>query len=268
MRVVFLIYLFIASSLTFSLTTQGKVVSTTVQPSAIPSYSYEVINTYPHDNQAFTQGLFFFRNKMYESTGLNGRSSLRFVELKTGNVRKKIDVEAQYFAEGMTVIGDQIYQLTWLSQKGFVYDRKTMKLVKEFAYTGEGWGLTFDGTNLILSDGTNDIRFLDPETFEVKRTIHVFANNDSVTPLRNLNELEYIEGEIFANIWLTDQIVRIDPATGNILGMIDLKNLLTPQERASSDVLNGIAYDAKKKRLFVTGKFWPKLFEIRLVRKD
>ena len=266
MRVVFLIYLFIASSLTFSLTTQGKVVSTTVQPSAIPTYSYEVINTYPHDNQAFTQGLFFFRNKMYESTGLNGRSSLRFVELKTGNVRKKIDVEAQYFAEGMTVIGDQIYQLTWLSQKGFVYDRKTMKLVKEFAYTGEGWGLTFDGTNLILSDGTNDIRFLDPETFEVKRTIHVFANNDSVTPLRNLNELEYIDGFIYANQYQTPYILKISPTSGEVVAKTDITDLYTRSKAkySETEVPNGIAYDADTRKIYITGKWWPELYELQL----
>ncbi|MBI4748076.1 MAG: glutaminyl-peptide cyclotransferase [Acidobacteria bacterium] len=268
MRTAVFVCCLMLSVLALPVSTQRTVVAKAIQSSTIPTYGYEVVNTYPHDTQAFTQGLFFFRNKMYESTGLNGRSSLRFVELKTGTIRKKIDVEPQYFAEGMTVIGNQIFQLTWLSEKGFVYERKTMKLIKEFSYTGEGWGLTFDGTSLILSDGTNAIRFLDPETFEVKRTIHVFANNTPGAPLRNLNELEYIEGEIFANIWLTDQIVRIDPETGKILGMIDLKNLLTPQERASSDVLNGIAYDTRKKRLFVTGKFWPKLFEIKLIPKE
>lgn len=231
----------------------------------VPFYTYEVVNTYPHDPGAFTQGLVFLDGVLFESTGLNGQSSLRKVDLKTGGVLKKIDVPAEYFAEGLAVLGDKAYQLTWQSHKGFVYDRDSFQLEKEFSYDGEGWGLATDGQWLILSDGTDQIRFLDPATFAVKRTIAVrFQGN----PVNQLNELEYVKGEIFANVWQSDFVVRIDPASGRVTGVIDFTSLLAPQDRTpQTDVLNGIAYDPATDRLFVTGKRWPKLFEVRLKPK-
>ena len=232
---------------------------------SVPVYSYEVINTWPHDPAAYTQGLVFYDGTLFESTGLRGASSLRRVELKTGKVKKKVDVDRQYFAEGMTIFQDKIFQLTWQSQKGFVYDLKKFRQEGEFAYEGQGWGLTHDEHSLILSDGTNRIRFLDPTSFQVQRTISVYDNGQ---PLTDLNELEYIKGEIYANIWKTNRIVRLDPATGKINAWIDMSGLHHEGDDPNSEnCLNGIAYDAENDRLFVTGKRWPKLFEIRLVRK-
>ena len=228
----------------------------------VPNYTYQVVGVWPHDPNAFTQGLVYVKGILLESTGLNGRSSLRKVELQTGRVLQQIRVPSQYFAEGMTVIGDRVFQLTWQSQKGFVYNLSTLELEKEFAYTGEGWGLTTDGRQLILSDGTNRIRFLDPVTFKVVRSISVFHRGE---PLPQLNELEWVKDEIYANIWQTHSVARIDPANGNLLGLIDFSGLLAPGDRrANTDVLNGIAYDATGDRLFITGKNWPKLFEVRL----
>ena len=231
----------------------------------VQTYGYEVKHVYPHDPAAFTQGLIYRDRLLWESTGLNGESSLRKVELETGRVIKKVDVAAQFFAEGMTVFRGRVYQLTWQAQKGFIYDPETFQQLGEFAYTGEGWGLTHDNNYLIMSDGTNRIRFLDPATFETKRTINVSLDG---RPVNELNELEYVKGEIYANVWQTDRVVRIEPQTGRVVGVIDLTGLLPPAERtASTDVLNGIAYDEATDRLFVTGKLWPKLFEIRLVKK-
>jgi glutaminyl-peptide cyclotransferase len=231
----------------------------------VPVYTYKVTHVYPHDPTAFTQGLIFKDGLLWESTGLNGRSTLRKVELESGRVLKKLDVPQQYFAEGLTVFRGRVYQLTWQAQKGFIYDPETFRRLGEFAYTGEGWGLTHDDQSLIMSDGTNRIRFLDPVTFAVKRTISVV---DEGQPLDELNELEYVKGEIYANIWQTDRLVRIDPQTGKILGWIDLTGLLPAGDRAATtDVLNGIAYDEAGGRLFVTGKLWPRLFEIKLVKR-
>jgi glutamine cyclotransferase len=232
---------------------------------SIPVYSYQIINTWPHDAEAYTQGLVFHDGALFESTGLRGASSLRRVELKTGKVKKKVEVARPFFAEGMTIFHDKIFQLTWQEQKGFVYDLKKFRQEGEFAYEGEGWGLTHDNQSLILSDGTNRIRFLDPATFQVQRTISVYDNGQ---PLTELNELEYIKGEIYANIWKTDRIVRIDPTTGKINAWIDMTGLHHWGDANSTEnCLNGIAYDAENDRLFVTGKRWPELFEIRLVRK-
>lgn len=228
----------------------------------VPRYTYEVVGVWPHDPEAFTQGLVYLKGILLESTGLNGRSTLRKVELQTGRVMQQIRVPSQYFAEGMTVIGDRVFQLTWQNQKGFVYNLSTFELEKEFAYAGEGWGLTTDGQQLILSDGTNQIRFLDPVTFKVTRTIRVFHRGE---PLALLNELEWVRGEIYANLWQTHSVARIDPATGALLGLVDFSGLLpSADRRANTDVLNGLAYDATGDRLFVTGKNWPKLFEVRL----
>jgi glutamine cyclotransferase len=230
-----------------------------------PTYTYEVVNTYPHDPAAFTQGIIFQDGALIESTGLEGHSTLRRVELQTGRVLQKTDVPRFYFAEGMTLFGGKIYQLTWKGEKGFIYDPQTFQKAGEFTYTGEGWGLTHDADSLILSDGTNQIRFLDPNTYKVKRTISVL---DGGKPLEEINELEYVKGEIFANVWHDDRIVRIDPQTGRINGWIDVSGLLRPGEATDEEaVLNGIAYDEQGDRLFVTGKLWPKIFEIKLRQK-
>jgi len=228
-----------------------------------PVYSYNVVNTYPHDRSAFTQGLVFEDGVLYEGTGLNGRSTLRRVELETGEVLQIHELPAQFFGEGVTVYGNDIIQLTWQSHVGFVYDRDSFELLQEFNYSTQGWGITHDGERLIMSDGTATLYFLDPETFEEIGRVGVYDNDGSVN---RLNELEYVQGEIYANVWQTNYIARIDPQTGQVVGWIELKGLLTPEDSDEPvDVLNGIAYDAENARLFVTGKLWPKLFEIELV---
>lgn len=250
---------------TDSQTNNNNSASTPIPMSSATNYTYEVVHSYPHDHNAFTQGLIFYQNQLIESTGLNGKSSLRRVDLQTGNVLKQIDVPKEFFAEGMTILQDKVYQLTWQSHKGFIYDPSSFDKIGEFTYYGEGWGLTHNGQSLIMSDGTNVIRFIDPANFDVQRTIEVTENGQ---PVRNLNELEYIKGEIFANIWQTQRIVRIDPQTGKVNSSIDLTGLLPVEDQTGNvDVLNGIAYDAAGDRLFLTGKWWPKLFEIRLKPK-
>ena len=237
----------------------------TAQADKVPLYTYEVVNSWPHLRTHFTQGLVYYDGKLYESTGQYGSSLLCRLDLKSGEVKKKVDVDRQYFAEGMTILGDRIFQLTWQAHKGFIYDLKDFKRLGEFVYEGEGWGLTTDGQSLIMSDGSNKLRFLDPQNFSVLRTIEV---KDHGQPLLDLNELEYIKGEIYANIWHSDKIVRIDPNSGKITAWIDLAGLRQPEDADDSDnVLNGIAYDSKNDRLFVTGKRWSKLYEIRLVKK-
>jgi glutamine cyclotransferase len=232
----------------------------------IPVFAYEVVNVWPHQPDAFTQGLVFLDGALLESTGLNGQSSLRRVDLKTGNVVQRAEVPMEYFAEGLATLDGKLFQLTWQNHKAFVYDLHSFRLENEFAYEGEGWGLTTDGHWLIMSDGTDQIRFLDPRTFKENRRIAVKALG---RPVYALNELEYVKGEIFANVWGTDQVVRIDPATGEVVGVIDFTRLLPQQDRnENTDVLNGIAYDAGGDRLFVTGKRWPKLFEVRLKLKQ
>jgi len=229
--------------------------------------TFKVIHTYPHDADAFTQGLIYQDGHLYESTGLNGKSSVRIVDLSSGRVLKQYDLAEKYFGEGLTSWGNDLIQLTWRAELGFVYDRATLAWKKSFAYKGEGWGLTHDDQQLILSDGTPMLRFLDPKSFAEKKKITV--TDEKGQPVANLNELEYIRGEVYANIWQTDEIIRISPQTGKVLGRIDLTGLLDKSQLASSDaVLNGIAYDAKTDRLFVTGKLWPKLFEIKVVRKS
>lgn len=224
--------------------------------------AYTVVNTYPHDRGAFTQGLLYRDGHLYESTGLNGRSSLREVDLATGKVLRRHDIEAKYFAEGLAEVGDRLVQLTWQSQIGFVYDRKTFKLERTFDYIGEGWGLVHDGKRLILSDGSATLRFLDDKTFTETGHLDVTYQGQ---PMRQLNELEMVKGALFANVWGTPFIVVIDLASGRVTGQIDCTTLLAPEDRTPPvDVLNGIAWDAKKERLFVTGKLWPKVFELRL----
>jgi len=228
-------------------------------------YGYRVVNTYPHDSRAFTQGLIYRDGFLYESTGLTGQSSLRKVKLETGEVVQKKDVESKYFAEGLTDWKDALVQLTWQTEVGFVYDLGTFALRKSFTYTGQGWGLTHDATRLILSDGSPNLRFFDPATLKETKRITV---KDGSTPIEQLNELEVVKGEVFANVWQTDRIARIDPATGRVTGWIDLTNINGPRDLTGSAVLNGIAYDAATDRLFVTGKLWPKLFEIKLERRQ
>jgi len=244
---------------------QSPVVDDSSSSGGVPTYTYDVVNRWPHDPTAFTQGLVFNDGALIESAGLYDHSSLRKVDLQTGKVLKKVDVPNKYFAEGLTVFQGKIFQLTWREDVCFVYDPHTFTLTSLLAYTGEGWGLTHDDQYLILSDGTNRLKFLDPVKLRVMRTISVY---DGDRPLTDLNELEFIKGEIYANIWHTDRIVRIDPNSGRILGWIDLAGLLPASERSNEEaVLNGIAYDEVHDRLFVTGKLWPAIFEIRLKRK-
>lgn len=228
----------------------------------VPLYGYEVVNTFPHDPDAYTQGLVFHEGKFLESTGRTGRSSLRNVEVETGKVLKQVNVPNPYFAEGITLLKGKIYQLTWQHRTGFIYDAATLKKLGEFTYEGEGWGLTSDGDSLIMSDGTDQLRFLDPATFKVLKTVAVV---DKRVPVARLNELEFVRGEIYANVWTEDRIARIDAKTGRVLGWIQLAGLIPRTELLDEEaVLNGIAYDEAHDRLFVTGKLWPKLFEIRI----
>ena len=228
--------------------------------------SYQLVHAYPHDPQAFTQGLIFVDGHLYESTGLEGRSSLRLVDLTSGQVLQKHDLEHEYFGEGLTNWGSNLIQLTWTSHKAFVFDSFSFRLLQTLSYDGEGWGLTHDATYLILSDGTSYLRFLDPKTFRVVRRVQVL--DEGGRPLEKLNELEYVKGEIYANVWETDEIVRISPRTGKVLGHLDLSGIIDKRElRGNGAVLNGIAYDAAGDRLFVTGKLWPKLFEIKVTKK-
>ena len=226
---------------------------------ALPVHDYTVVRTYPHDPAAFTQGLQYVDGVLYEGTGLNGRSSIREVRLETGEVLRARDLAPEHFGEGIVVWQSSLIELTWQSHLAFVYDRATFALKRTVPYAGEGWGITQDGTNLIASSGSAELRVLDPETLAERRRITVRANG---VPVARLNELEFVKGEIFANIWQTDRIARIAPATGEVTGWIDLSGLLTPAEGRRTDVLNGIAYDAEQDRLFVTGKLWPKVFEI------
>ena len=232
---------------------------------AAPEYGYSIVRSYPHDPNAFTEGLFYLNGLLYESTGLEGRSSIRKVRLETGQVLQERDIAPQYFGEGIVSWRDRLIELTWRSQVGFVYDLASFRPERQFSYAGEGWALTSDGRRLIMSDGTPELRFLDPET--LRETGRLLVTDDG-RPVENLNELEWVKGEIFANIWQTDRIARIDPRSGRVVGWIDLRGLLPDADRTGrTDVLNGVAYDRTHDRLFVTGKLWPKLYQIRLVRK-
>ena len=231
------------------------------QPASAPVTGYQIVRIYPHDPGAFTQGLVFQDGILYEGTGLNGKSTIRKVRLETGEVLQLQKNEDRHFGEGIAVVGDSLVQLTWQSGVGFVYDKKTLQRTRTFTYPGEGWGLTYDGTRLIMSDGTPTVRFLDPKTLKETGRLEV---RDGRVPLDEINELEMVKGELFANVWPSDRIARINPKTGQVTGWIDLTGLLDPRDRAGVDVLNGIAYDAAGDRLFVTGKQWPKLFEIKI----
>jgi glutamine cyclotransferase len=225
----------------------------------VPVLPVDVVAEYPHDSNAFTQGLVIDKGQLFEGTGLNGQSTLRRVDLVTGEVLQQQKLGERYFGEGITILGDKIYQLTWQTHVGFVYSRDDFKQLSSFFLPGEGWGITHDGKELIVSDGTAMLRFLDPATLE--ETHRVAVTEDGV-PVTKLNELEYIDGEVWANVWYTNYIVRIDPATGKVLSKLDLA-MLHPQN-SDDDVLNGIAWDSEAKRLFVTGKLWPRLYEIHV----
>ena len=238
----------------------------TKSPQPVPIYTYMILNTYTHDRDALTQGLVLENGVLYEGTGLYGKSSLRKVDLETGKVLQVRRLPSAYFGEGITIFGDTIIQLTWQSKRGFVYDKNSFEVLREFTYKTEGWGITNDGKRLIMSDGTSTLYFLDANTFIVTGHVQVYDSNVTVA---NLNELEYIRGQVYANVWHTDSIAIIDPNSGRVTGWIDLSGLLPPQtDGMLVDVLNGIAYDTEAGRLFVTGKLWPSLFEIELVTKQ
>jgi len=227
----------------------------------IPVLAVKLVRAYPHDPHAFTQGLEYYGGYLYESTGIAGQSTLRKVALETGKVIQQVSLPPQYFGEGLTIFHGKIYQLTWLSKKGFVYDLRTFRQVGEFPYDTEGWGLTHDDRSLIMSDGTNKIRYIDPVSFGVTSTIELYAGGEGVV---NLNELEYVKGEIFANIWHSLRIARVDARSGQLLAWIDLTSIVSKEQHGDEAVLNGIAYDRAGDRLFVTGKKWSKLFEIKV----
>jgi len=231
-----------------------------------PLAHYRVVHVFPHDPDAFTQGLVYLDGFLYEGTGLNGRSSIRKVRLENGEVLQIQRLDPQYFGEGIAIFDNSLFELTWQAEIGFVYDRNSFERTGTFSYKGEGWGLTQDGRRLIMSDGTSYLRFIDPATRKELSRVQV---RDGGRPVERLNELEYVKGEVLANVWQTDRIARISPKTGQVLGWIDLSGLLSPREaqtvEAGGGVLNGIAYDAQQDRLFVTGKLWPKLFEIKVI---
>lgn len=246
------------------------------QTGRVPEYTYDIVTSYPHDPMGFTQGLFFHNGFLYEGTGGQQTetkndpffSSVRKVEIQTGKILQKTDVDPKFFGEGIALLNGKIYQLTWRENTAFVYNLDDLKKVGEFKYSGEGWGLTEDGTDLYMSDGTHVIRVVDPETFKTKRTIVV--NDERGRPMMELNELEWVNGEIWANVWNQSWILRIDPANGKLLGRIDLAKMTNEEQdqNRKADVLNGIAYDKATDRLFVTGKLWRKLFEIKIKPKQ
>lgn len=258
-----LLIAFLLFEIVHSISCSGPVIRDSLH--AVTQFTYRVINVYPHDKNAFTQGLVYNNGYLYESTGLNGRSSLRKVELQTGKVVKLYELPQEYFGEGLTEYNNSLIQLTWKSQTGLVYNQDTFEIMRQFFYPTEGWGIAQDGKKLIMSDGSERLYFLDPEALQVTGNLEV---QDSGVPVKNINELEFVNGKLYANIWQTDNLAVIDPQNGRISGWIDLEGLLQTQSYTGTvDVLNGIAYDAKSGRLFVTGKLWPFLFEIQAEEK-
>ena len=245
---------------------QARPASSVPAAPRVEQYGYRIVRSHPHDPAAFTQGLTIADGQMYEGTGLYGQSSLRRVDLPTGGVLQSIPLDSQSFGEGIAVVGDRIYQLTYQTGVGFVYDRKSFAKQKEFKYRGEGWGLTYDGQRLIMSDGTDTLRFWDPETLEERGRLRV---RDGDTAIKDINELEFVDGVLYANVWQQERIARIDPKTGVVTAWIDMSNLLTATERSRGvDVLNGIAHDPKTGHFLITGKLWPWVFEVEFVRKS
>jgi glutamine cyclotransferase len=252
---------FIAVAANLSLVAQAPKTAIPPAGSKAPQSGYTVVKSYPHDPKAFTQGLEYFDGFLYEGTGLKGQSAARKVELETGKVVQEVKLNPGYFGEGITIAQGKLFQLTWRDKTGFTYDAKTLKFIRNFSYFGEGWGLTHDTGGLIMSDGTSTLRFLETTRFQERRRLKV---TDGGAAIERLNELELIRGEIWANVWETDYIARISPKDGRVVGWINLKGLLgAPNAKMSPEaVLNGIAYDAQKNRIFVTGKLWPRIFEI------
>ena len=237
--------------------------SAPAQTSPTPVYTYKVVATFPHATTSYTEGFFYRNGLFYEGTGLKGHSQILVTDPATGTIKQHLDLAPQYFGEGIVDWGPNLYQWTWQTNTGFVYNRATLHPLAHFTYTGEGWGMTHDGAHLITSDGTATLRFRDPKDFHEVRSITV---TDQGTPVTLLNELEYIHGEIYANVWHPNRIARIDPRTGHVLAWIDLTGLLSPMLQLDTEaVLNGIAYDAQHDRLFVTGKQWPTIFQIKLI---
>ncbi len=226
-----------------------------------PVYGFDLVAVFPHDPEAFTQGLAYRDGLLYEGTGLYGRSSLRETILETGELVRIRSLPPEIFGEGIVLWEDRLVQLTWKEGMGLVWDRESFALVETFSYPTEGWGITTDGSSLIMSDGSSVLRFLDPQTFEVRRTLEVCSDGG---PLSRLNELEWVQGLIYANVWQTDEIAIISPQTGKVVAWIDLSGLLSEEERLGRDVLNGIAYDDQSDRLFVTGKLWPEVFQVEV----
>ncbi len=229
-------------------------------------YGYKIVNTFSHDPESFTQGLFLEDGILYESTGLNGKSAVKKIDLKTGKVIKSRNMQDKFFGEGLTIVNDKIIQITWRSKTGFVYDKDSLEILRTFSYKTQGWGITYDGKYLIISDGSEILYFMDPKSFVVVGKLEIYDDRGKVS---KLNELEYIDGEIYANIWGKDLIARINPKTGYVNSWIDLTGILSKEDRkGKEDVLNGIAYNPENNTLLVTGKLWPKIFEIKVIEKN
>ncbi len=236
----------------FFLLVPNKVMALTIN-------SVDVIRKFPHDNSAFTQGLEFYEGRLYEGTGLKGKSEIREVDLETGRVLRRKSLEQKYFGEGITILGNKIFQLTWKSGKGFIYDLESFDFIGEFEIEGEGWGLTNDGSNLILSNGSDQIQYLNPQNLQITKRVNVKINGE---PQHNINELEYVGDEIWANVWKNDNILRIDPVTGEVKSILNLSSI--SERHSKDDVANGIAWDQKGRKIYITGKFWSYVYQIRL----
>ncbi|WP_207494093.1 glutaminyl-peptide cyclotransferase [Aridibaculum aurantiacum] len=240
--------------------------TTTNSPIPAPqNIQYNIVASYPHDTSSYTQGLIWLNNSLFEGTGIEGQSKLLKVDLQTGKAQQAVKLSDEDFGEGITILNDKIYQLTWMNNKVYVYDASSLKKIQEFKWEHQGWGITHNGTDLIISTGSNNLYFVDPATFQIKNVVGVFDNNG---PVGNLNELEYIDGSVYSNVYTTDYIIKIDPSSGHVIGRMNLEGLLQKAgktvEYGDGNVLNGIAYDKEKNSLYITGKKWPLLFELKL----